>query len=138
MAPPTLKRLLGGRSDDVDGVFGHSSHHPLPIELHGDRLILYGCGDLINDDEGLPAHAPWRSDLVCLYGVEPDSVSGALRSLSLHPFEMHRFRLRKPLAADRHLLAQQMGLESLSVGGHWQEHGGFWRLKPQRSTSAAF
>ena len=29
---------------DVDLVHGHSSHHPRPIEVYRNRLILYGCG----------------------------------------------------------------------------------------------
>jgi poly-gamma-glutamate capsule biosynthesis protein CapA/YwtB (metallophosphatase superfamily) len=32
----------------ADIVHGHSSHHPRPIEVYKDRLILYGAGDLIN------------------------------------------------------------------------------------------
>ncbi len=43
----------------VDLVFGYSSHHPLPPELHSGRLILFGSGDLINNYEGLTPHAPW-------------------------------------------------------------------------------
>jgi poly-gamma-glutamate synthesis protein (capsule biosynthesis protein) len=37
----------------VDIVHGHSSHHPRPIEVYRNRLILYGCGDFINDYEGI-------------------------------------------------------------------------------------
>ncbi|MFP4563049.1 MAG: CapA family protein, partial [Spirochaetia bacterium] len=29
----------------ADVVHGHSSHHPLGIEVHNGKLILYGCGD---------------------------------------------------------------------------------------------
>jgi poly-gamma-glutamate capsule biosynthesis protein CapA/YwtB (metallophosphatase superfamily) len=39
----------------VDIVHGHSSHHPRPIEAYRDKLILHGCGDLINDYEASPA-----------------------------------------------------------------------------------
>ena len=41
--------------DGVDVVHGHSSHHPRPVEVYRDRLVLYGCGDLINDYEGIGA-----------------------------------------------------------------------------------
>ncbi|MEZ5602897.1 MAG: CapA family protein [Burkholderiaceae bacterium] len=44
-------RLIDLRGADL--VHGHSSHHPLPAEVHRGRLILYGCGDLINDHEGI-------------------------------------------------------------------------------------
>jgi poly-gamma-glutamate capsule biosynthesis protein CapA/YwtB (metallophosphatase superfamily) len=33
----------------VSIVHGHSSHHPRAIEIYRDRLILYGCGDFLND-----------------------------------------------------------------------------------------
>ncbi|WP_208760221.1 CapA family protein [Mesorhizobium tianshanense] len=33
-------------------IHGHSLHHPLAIEAHAGRPILYGCGDFINDYEG--------------------------------------------------------------------------------------
>jgi poly-gamma-glutamate capsule biosynthesis protein CapA/YwtB (metallophosphatase superfamily) len=38
---------------DVDVVHGHSSHHPLGIELYRGRLILYGCGDFITECRAL-------------------------------------------------------------------------------------
>ena len=37
----------------IDVVHGHSSHHPRPIEVYQRRLILYGCGDFIDDYEGI-------------------------------------------------------------------------------------
>jgi poly-gamma-glutamate synthesis protein (capsule biosynthesis protein) len=40
-----------------DVVHGHSSHHPIGAEVHNRRLILYGCGDFINDYE-VRAHVP--------------------------------------------------------------------------------
>ena len=113
----------------VDVVYGHSSHHALPLELHGDRLILYGCGDLINDYEGLPAHAPWRSDLVCLYGLELDGDSGALRRLVLHPFQLKRFQLGPIGAEDRLLLGHQIGLESAPPGWRCRADDALWRLE---------
>ena len=43
-------RLIDG---GFDLVHGHSSHHPRPIELYRGRLVLYGCGDFIDDYEGI-------------------------------------------------------------------------------------
>ena len=75
-------------------IHGHSSHHPLAMEVHRDRLILYGCGDLINDYEGIEPHGALRSDLGCLYRVQlaPD---GAWRGTELVPMRMRRFRLER-------------------------------------------
>lgn len=33
-------------------IYGHSSHHAKGIEVYQGRLILYGCGDFLNDYEG--------------------------------------------------------------------------------------
>lgn len=121
----------------VDLVFGHSSHHPLPLEIHRGKLILYGCGDLINDYEGLAPHPPWRSDLVCLYGVELDAASGHLLSLGIYPFVVRRFQLCAASDADSWLLHRQMGLESLAAGWQCREHNGMgWSLQPQLGVSA--
>ena len=119
-------------------VYGHSSHHPLPLEIHAGKLILYGCGDLINDSEGLPPHGPWRSDLVCCHLLELDPATGALLALTLHPFQLHRFRLRRPSADDRGMLWRQMGLELAPAGWQGRDDGAAWRLEPLCRTGAAF
>jgi poly-gamma-glutamate capsule biosynthesis protein CapA/YwtB (metallophosphatase superfamily) len=38
---------------NVSVVHGHSSHHAKAIEVYHKRLILYGCGDFLNDYEGI-------------------------------------------------------------------------------------
>lgn len=127
------RQLIDGAGVDV--VFGHSSHHPLPLELHGDRLILHGCGDLINDYEGLPAHGRWRSDLVCLYGLELEASSGALRALELRPYRLHGFQLRVAAADERRQLAAGIGLNTDPRGWHWQQRRTHWRLQPATATT---
>src|SRR5207237_10261132 len=49
------------------GVHGHSSHHPLPIEIYHGRLILYGCGDSITDYVRIAGYDEYLSDLALLY-----------------------------------------------------------------------
>jgi poly-gamma-glutamate synthesis protein (capsule biosynthesis protein) len=80
----------------ADVVHGHSSHHPLPIEVYGGKLILHGCGDLINDYEGIGAHGTLRSDVGCLYFATLTRGSGLLRRLQLVPLQLKRFRLTTP------------------------------------------
>jgi poly-gamma-glutamate capsule biosynthesis protein CapA/YwtB (metallophosphatase superfamily) len=77
----------------VDVVFGHSSHHPRPIEVHGGRLILYGCGDLVDDYEGIGGHQEYRDDLRLLYfaTIRPH---GRLARLRMTPLQAHHMRLR--------------------------------------------
>lgn len=97
----------------VDIVHGHSSHHPLGFEVYHDRLILYGCGDLITDYEGIQGHEDFRPELGAWYLVDVDA-RGALQDLSLLPTRMHRFRLETPDREGRMWLARLLERESLS------------------------
>ncbi|MFR9749622.1 CapA family protein [Nocardia sp. 004] len=56
----------------VDLVHGHSAHHPRPIEIYRGKPILYGCGDVIDDYEGIRGHERYRTDLHLLYLVSVD------------------------------------------------------------------
>jgi poly-gamma-glutamate synthesis protein (capsule biosynthesis protein) len=84
----------------VDVVHGHSSHHPRPIEVYRGKLILYGCGDLVDDYEGISGYEPYRDDLRLLYLASVDPDGGALLSLRMVPVQAHRMRLRPASAAD--------------------------------------
>lgn len=100
----------------ADLIHGHSSHHPLGIEVYRERAILYGCGDLINDYEGIGGHEDYRPDLRLLYCVDLERSSGALRSLELIPFVMRKFRLRKSAGSDRAWLRDTMARECHRLG----------------------
>jgi poly-gamma-glutamate synthesis protein (capsule biosynthesis protein) len=51
----------------IDLLHGHSSHHVKGIEVYKGKPILYGCGDLINDYEGIRGHKEYRGDLSLMY-----------------------------------------------------------------------
>ena len=78
----------------VDVVYGHSSHHPRPIEVYRGRLILYGCGDLVNDYEGIQSFRAFRDDLRLLYfaSLEPGRGLSVLRMV---PMRARRMRLER-------------------------------------------
>ena len=44
-------------------VHGHSSHHPRPLEIYRGKPVLYGCGDLINDYEGIGGYERFHDEL---------------------------------------------------------------------------
>lgn len=90
-------RLVDG---GVDLVHGHSSHHPRPIEIYRERLILYGCGDLINDYEGISGYEEYRDDLRLLYFISVDEGTGAFAGLRMVPMRAARMRLRPASGAD--------------------------------------
>src|SRR5512145_763756 len=54
-------------SGAVDVIHGHSSHHVKAIEVYRQKLILYGCGDFIDDYEGIGGHEEFRSDLALMF-----------------------------------------------------------------------
>ncbi|WP_223632455.1 CapA family protein [Corallococcus sp. EGB] len=76
----------------VDVVHGHSSHHSRGIEVHHGRLILHGCGDFLNDYEGITGHEDFRPDLALMYLGAVDAASGRLASLRMIPMQLRQLR----------------------------------------------
>ncbi len=85
-------RLIDG---GVHIVHGHSSHHPRPMEVYRGKLILYGCGDLIDDYEGIRGHDQYRPDLRLLYLPRLDPTSGNLVELRMAPLQARQMRLHR-------------------------------------------
>jgi len=79
----------------VSIVHGHSSHHPKAIEVYHDRLILYGCGDFLNDYEGISGYEKYRDDLVLMYFADIDP-AGTLAALEIVPLQIRKFQLVYP------------------------------------------
>ncbi len=101
----------------VDLVHGHSSHHPQGIEVFRERLILYGCGDFLNDYEGITGRESYRPDLTLMYLADLDTASGALRRLTLIPLQIHQMRLRQAGEKDIRWLAATLTRYSKPLGG---------------------
>jgi poly-gamma-glutamate synthesis protein (capsule biosynthesis protein) len=79
----------------IDVVHGHSSHHPKGIEVYKDKPILYGCGDFLNDYEGIGKHREFRGELTLMYFVSMDPRTGRLSRLDLVPLRIRNFRLQR-------------------------------------------
>jgi poly-gamma-glutamate synthesis protein (capsule biosynthesis protein) len=80
--------------EGVDLVHGHSSHHPRPIEVYRGKLIMYGCGDTIDDYEGISTFEAFRHELRLLYFASVDSECGTV-FLRMVPMRMRRMRLER-------------------------------------------
>jgi len=102
---------------NVDLVHGHSSHHPRGIEVYKNKLILYGCGDFINDYEGIRGHEKYRDDLRLMYLPEIDAASGELTDMTMAVLQTHRFRLRNASTMDAKWLTGELDRESRRLGG---------------------
>jgi poly-gamma-glutamate synthesis protein (capsule biosynthesis protein) len=99
----------------VDLVHGHSSHHPRGIEVYRNKLILYGCGDFLNDYEGISSHAEFRRDLTFMYLPELDP-DGQLLGMDMWPMQIYRFRLRQASPDDSRWLARVLDRETRKLG----------------------
>jgi poly-gamma-glutamate synthesis protein (capsule biosynthesis protein) len=84
------RRLVDG---GVHVVHGHSSHHPRPLEIYRGAVILYGCGDLVNDYEGIGGYEGFRDDLRLLHLVRLSSTTGGVRAVTMVPFQARRLSL---------------------------------------------
>jgi Putative enzyme of poly-gamma-glutamate biosynthesis (capsule formation) len=102
----------------VSAVFGHSSHHAKAIEIYRDRLILYGCGDFLNDYEGITGYEGYRDDLAPLYIASFDSANGELLELEIAPFQIRCFSLIRASSKDVGWLQETLGQQSRKFGVH--------------------
>ncbi len=84
----------------IDVVHGHSSHHPRPIEGYRHRLILYGCGDFIDDYEGIEGYEQYRDDLVLMYFATLSQQGSGLIGLEMMPMQIRKMRLTKAALVD--------------------------------------
>lgn len=106
--------LIDGGGADI--LHGHSSHHPKGIEVYRNRPILYGCGDFLNDYEGIGGYEEFRDDLTLMYFPSVDPNNGELKSLIMTPMQIRNFRLNRPAPKDIEWLAALLDRESRRFG----------------------
>jgi poly-gamma-glutamate capsule biosynthesis protein CapA/YwtB (metallophosphatase superfamily) len=103
-------------SAGVDIVYGHSSHHVKGIEVYRDRLVLYGCGDFLDDYEGIGGYEAYRGDLGLMYFPTVDAASGRLLGLRLAPTQVRRFRVNRAPPGDAAWLENTLDREGAALG----------------------
>ena len=114
-------RLVDG---GVHVVHGHSSHHPRPVELHRGQLVLYGCGDLVNDYEGIRGYEEFRDDLRLLYLVDLAVDTREVTAVTMVPLRARRLTLERADRADAAWLADVLDQASRRLGTHVEDAGG--------------
>ncbi|RKI74840.1 CapA family protein [Corallococcus sp. AB049A] len=102
----------------VDLVHGHSSHHPRGIEVHHGHLILHGCGDFLNDYEGILGHEDFRPDLALMYLASVDPADGRLDSLRMLPMQLRQLRPQRASLRDAEWLRGVLDREGRRLGTH--------------------
>jgi poly-gamma-glutamate synthesis protein (capsule biosynthesis protein) len=116
---PTGHQVFAHRLIDeagVDIIHGHSSHHVMGIEVYRQKLILYGCGDFLNDYEGISGHESYRGDLALMYFVDVDPRTGRLVDLYMIPMHIRRFRLNRASGDDASWLKDILNREGKKLG----------------------
>jgi len=128
--PDEHRRFAHGLIDQAgfDLVHGHSSHHAKGIEVYKEKLILYGCGDFLNDYEGIGGYERFRSDLAVLYLPRLSWPEGKLVACELMPFQIRNFRLSRASNRDVAWLRDRLDRESAKLGG---------RIVPMNGSSLA-
>ncbi len=100
----------------IDMIHGHSSHHVKGIEVYRDRLILYGCGDFLNDYEGIGGHEYYRDDLGLMYFASMDPSTGKLVQLQMTPTQIKHFKVNRTSRDDALWLAHTLNREGKNFG----------------------
>ncbi|MFW6198597.1 MAG: CapA family protein [Acidobacteriota bacterium] len=129
--PPGQRQLARAliEAAGVDVVHGHSSHHPKGIEVHRGRPILYGCGDLINDYEGIGGHGRFRPELTLLYFPRLES-DGRLAGMELVPMRIRKLRLQRADRQEAAWLADRLSEAGEELGtGVELDDGGRLQLR---------
>ncbi|MFE7798317.1 CapA family protein [Nocardia sp. NPDC057440] len=99
----------------VDLVHGHSAHHPRPIEIYRGKPILYGCGDVIDDYEGIRGYERYRPDLRLLYLV---SIDVDVMEVRMIPLRVRRMRLESAARSESRWLCETIEHISRGFGTH--------------------
>jgi len=100
----------------ADIIHGHSSHHVMGIEVYRDRPILYGCGDFINDYEGIGGYESFRGDLSLMFFVSMSPATGRLAGLRMIPAMMKKFRVNHASRAAAEWLGYTLNREGKHFG----------------------
>ena len=101
---------------DVSIIYGHSSHHAKGIEIYRDRLILYGCGDFLNDYEGIEGYEDYRGYLALMYFANIEPATRKLSAVEIVPLQIHKFNLVRPSSPDIDWMRQTLDRESCRFG----------------------
>jgi poly-gamma-glutamate synthesis protein (capsule biosynthesis protein) len=130
---PRSHRVFAHRLVDeagVDIVHGHSSHHPRPIEIYAGRPILYGCGDLIDDYEGIGGFEEFRAELGLMYFPTVDADTGRLVRLTMTPTRIRRFRVGRASPEETAWLARRLDRECRRFGTRISSSDGMLFARP--------
>jgi len=82
----------------VDLIHGHSSHHVQGIEIYKNKVIIYGCGDFVDD---YAVDDEYRNDLSFLYRLYLDTETHRWKRLELLPTRIKHFQVNRAIGDDK-------------------------------------
>ena len=100
----------------IDLIHGHSRHHVQGIEVYRNKLILYGCGDFLDDYEGIEGYEFYRDDLGLMYFASLNNETGDLISLQMVPTKIHTFKVNRASDMDVAWLQNTLNREGKVFG----------------------
>ena len=100
----------------VDVIHGHSSHHPMGIEVYREKLIIYGSGDLLNDYEGIGGYVEYRADLALMYFAKLAPATGRLLDLRMQPSRIEHLCINSAGRPDAQWLCDRLNREGGKFG----------------------
>jgi poly-gamma-glutamate capsule biosynthesis protein CapA/YwtB (metallophosphatase superfamily) len=100
----------------IDVIHGHSSHHAKGIEVYRGKPVLYGCGDFLNDYEGISGYEDFRDDLGLMYLLGMEPTTGELIELDMIPTQIKRFRINRASQSDLMWLRDRLDRECQKLG----------------------
>jgi poly-gamma-glutamate capsule biosynthesis protein CapA/YwtB (metallophosphatase superfamily) len=100
----------------IDIIHGNSSHHVKAIEIYRNKLILYGCGDFLNDYEGIRGYEEFRDDLGLMYFPSLNPATGELVGLKMIPTRIRNLRVNLAARENAMWLREVLNRESEEFG----------------------
>ena len=116
--PPLQRDFAHGLIDraGVDVIHGHSSHHVKGIEVYKERPILYGCGDLLSDYEGISGHEELRGELGLMYFLSMEPATGRLQRFDMTPTRLRKLCINRASREEARWLAGVLNREGQPLG----------------------
>jgi len=100
----------------VDVIHGHSSHHVKGIEVYRDKPIIYGCGDFLDDYEGINGYEDFRDDLGLMYFASMEPLTRNLVYLRMTPTQIKHFKVNRASRGDALWLRDTLNREGKKFG----------------------
>jgi poly-gamma-glutamate synthesis protein (capsule biosynthesis protein) len=100
----------------VDVIHGHSSHHVKGVEVYNNKPVIYGCGDFINDYEGISGKESFRDDLSLMYFISIEPSTGNLAGLEMIPTQIKHFKVNRASNRDIVWIQNVLNREGKKLG----------------------